>query len=281
MLCTVFTTTFNALGTALGRSVEPHCFNDLKAAALLLDRAATARALAAAGVARPRTLVSESGADRSEDARTGAVTVAGQGTLERPFVEKPANGEDHNVWIYGADGSRRRLFRKTATSSSELDARPDGAAWWPVRREGPFVYEAAVKTPHDIKVYAIGDWEDEQRAPHVVARRRKAPTVDGRIERDANGVELAEDIELTPAELDTVRRVMRATRSLVCGLDMLRDEDGGPSIVCDVNGWSFVKNCEPYYPKCARTLARPFASSPAGARWQAAAPGRALAVWAD
>ena len=115
----------------------------------------------------------------------------------------------------------------------------------------------------------------------MVARQRKAPAVDGRIEQDEGGVEVARDTTLTAAELESVRRVMRATRSLVCGLDMLRDDDGGPSIVCDVNGWSFVKNCRPYYPKCARILAKDFAASEAGARWQAGGEGRSIRAAAD
>ena len=50
----------------------------------------------------PEVIMSEDG---------NAIIIDGQ-VMDKPFVEKPVSGEDHNVYIYFRGGGGRRLFRK-------------------------------------------------------------------------------------------------------------------------------------------------------------------------
>ena len=167
--------------------------------------------------------------------------------IYKPFVEKPANAEDHNIFIYyphSVGGGYKRLFRKIGNQSSQYYPPPETTAagelsYAPVRETTSFIYEDFMSTNGtDVKVYTVGP-------NYAHAEARKSPVVDGRVQRDESGKEVRYPVLLTPEEKEIARRVCIAFGQRVCGFDLLRAK--GRSYVCDVNGWSFVKNSKKYY----------------------------------
>lgn len=104
----------------------------------------------------------------------------------------------------------------------------------------------------------------EQRCPSTFltvldfasAEARKSPTVDGKVERNSDGKEVRFPVILTYREKEIARRIVLVFKQFVCGFDILRVQEGHSvvSYVCDVNGWSFVKNSRKYYDDCAQIL---------------------------
>ncbi|CAO3589087.1 unnamed protein product [Absidia cylindrospora] len=177
------------------------------------------------------------------------LTGDGDKCLEKPFIEKPVDSENHNINIYypkSLGGGGRRLFRKIGNKSSEFDPELEFAS-----EEGSYIYESLMMTEsfEDIKLYTVGP-------TFIHAETRKSPTVDGHVKRNTDGKEIRYCAELTLEEKDIARKVSTAFGQDVCGLDMIRVQ--GKPYVIDVNGWSFVKGNDHYYDQCAKILAAKF-----------------------
>ncbi|XP_030367266.1 inositol hexakisphosphate and diphosphoinositol-pentakisphosphate kinase 2 isoform X8 [Strigops habroptila] len=163
--------------------------------------------------------------------------------FQKPFVEKPVSAEDHNVYIYyptSAGGGSQRLFRKIGSRSSVYS--PESS----VRKTGSYIYEEFMPTDGtDVKVYTVGP-------DYAHAEARKSPALDGKVERDSEGKEVRYPVILNAREKLIAWKVCLAFKQTVCGFDLLRAN--GQSYVCDVNGFSFVKNSMKYYDDCAKIL---------------------------
>jgi hypothetical protein len=231
---------------------KPYSVNDVFSQNILLDRRKVYRKLAESGIPCPyHIIVDRDNLPEGETDPPGFVEhedyVELNGMrIDKPFVEKPASGEDHNVYIYyphSMGGGVKRLFRKVDNRSADYDPSHPGT----VRREGSFIYEEFLTTGGtDVKVYTVGP-----RYAHAEAR--KSPVVDGKVQRTPDGKEVRFPVLLSPQEKEIARMVCLAFGQRVCGFDLLRSERGR-SYVCDVNGWSFVKNSQKYYDDTAGIL---------------------------
>ncbi|XP_053573704.1 inositol hexakisphosphate and diphosphoinositol-pentakisphosphate kinase 1 isoform X3 [Bombina bombina] len=243
---------FHSKGFPLDKAVNyaklrnPFLINDLNTQYFIQDRREVYRILQQEGIDLPRYAVLNRDPDKPEECNL----VEGEDQVEvngvvfpKPFVEKPVSAEDHNVYIYyptSAGGGSQRLFRKIGSRSSVYS--PESS----VRKTGSYIYEEFMPTDGtDVKVYTVGP-------DYAHAEARKSPALDGKVERDSEGKEIRYPVMLTAMEKLVARKVCLAFKQTVCGFDLLRAN--GHSFVCDVNGFSFVKNSMKYYDDCAKIL---------------------------
>ncbi|MCJ1477013.1 hypothetical protein MMC13_005684 [Lambiella insularis] len=268
---------------------KPFCVNDLPMQKVLWDRRICLRILDCLGVPTPKRLeVNRDGGPTLESAdlahhvkhMTGVQLEGGTGgtggglrvahsvemiddsdtllvdglTLKKPFVEKPVNGDDHNVRIYfpksHEGGGGRRLFRKIGNKSSEWDKGliiPRAVT----ESSSSYIYEEflSVDNSEDIKAYTVG-------RDFCHAETRKSPVVDGLVRRNTHGKEIRYITSLTADEATMATRIADGFGQRICGFDLLRVS--GRSYVIDVNGWSFVKDNNEYYDKCSTILRQMF-----------------------
>ncbi|XP_076026288.1 inositol hexakisphosphate and diphosphoinositol-pentakisphosphate kinase 1 isoform X3 [Genypterus blacodes] len=243
---------FHSKGFPLDKAVEyaklrnPLLINDLNMQYYIQDRREVYRILQEEGIDLPRYAVLNRDPDNPEECNLveaeDHVEVNGE-VFPKPFVEKPVCAEDHNVYIYyptSAGGGSQRLFRKIGSRSSVYS--PESS----VRKTGSYIYEEFMPTDGtDVKVYTVGP-------DYAHAEARKSPALDGKVERDSEGKEVRYPVMLTAMEKLVARKVCLAFKQTVCGFDLLRAN--GHSFVCDVNGFSFVKNSMKYYDDCAKVL---------------------------
>ncbi|XP_038873116.1 inositol hexakisphosphate and diphosphoinositol-pentakisphosphate kinase 1-like isoform X4 [Salvelinus namaycush] len=243
---------FHSKGFPLDKAVEyanlrnPLLINDLNMQYYIQDRREVYRILQEEGIDLPRYAVLTRDPDRPEECNLvegeDHVEVNGE-VFPKPFVEKPVCAEDHNVYIYyptSAGGGSQRLFRKIGSRSSVYS--PESC----VRKTGSYIYEEFMPTDGtDVKVYTVGP-------DYAHAEARKSPALDGKVERDSEGKEIRYPVMLSAMEKLVARKVCLAFKQTVCGFDLLRAN--GHSFVCDVNGFSFVKNSMKYYDDCAKVL---------------------------
>ncbi|CAC5392736.1 PPIP5K [Mytilus coruscus] len=226
---------------------KPFVINDLESQYILLDRREVYKTLIKHGIPHPRYSVLNRDKGPLSTSYTitdneDAIEIENQ-VFHKPFVEKPVSAEDHNVYIYfpaAAGGGSQRLFRKIGSRSSIYST----CSY--LRNSGSYIYEEFMPTDGtDVKVYTVGP-------DYAHAEARKSPALDGKVERDKSGKEIRYPVLLSAKDKLLARKVCLAFKQNVCGFDLLRAN--GQSYVCDVNGFSFVKNSTKYYDDCAKIL---------------------------
>ncbi|OAF71141.1 hypothetical protein A3Q56_01098 [Intoshia linei] len=241
--------TFYSVGFPLHKAIryatlrKPYLINQCDDQYLLQNRLKVYQALEKSNICIPRYAVIDHSLENKNYYIEDDTLIIDNQKFPKPFVEKPISAENHNIYIYfpsSAGGGSQRLFRKVGSRSSVYSKVST------IRTNGCYIYEEFMATDGtDVKVYTVG-------LDYAHAEARKAPALDGKVERDADGKECRHPVILSAKEKMIARKICLGFKQTVCGFDILRMN--GESYVCDVNGFSFVKNSKKYYDDCAKIL---------------------------
>jgi inositol hexakisphosphate/diphosphoinositol-pentakisphosphate kinase len=93
---------------------NPFLINDLEKQWDIMDRTKVYQTLREAGIELPRYAIKMHHGTEKFVEQDDQIEIDGQ-VFTKPFVEKPINADDHNIYIYfptSAGGGSQRLFRK-------------------------------------------------------------------------------------------------------------------------------------------------------------------------
>ena len=151
---------FASSGFPLEKAIEyqqlhkPQLVNALEEQKLLTDRVSMYGTLKQLGVPCPSFMIIDHSTAQPGDLQQDDDRIVFRGrTLSRPFVEKPQDGDDHDVWIYHPSrdgGGCTKLHRKKNDQASMRDFDQKR-----IREKGIFIYEPFLDTRGlDIKAIA-------------------------------------------------------------------------------------------------------------------------------
>jgi inositol hexakisphosphate/diphosphoinositol-pentakisphosphate kinase len=116
---------------------NPFLINDLEKQWDIMDRTKVYQILKEAGIEQPRYAIKREDDNINIIEQEDQIEIDGQ-IFNKPFVEKPINADDHNIYIYfpsSAGGGSQRLFRKIGFRSSIYSQETK------IRRNGSYIYE--------------------------------------------------------------------------------------------------------------------------------------------
>lgn len=169
---------FHSSGFPLHKAEEyvrlrrPLQVNDVESQRVLLDRRTVYQVLEENNIPTPRHVVMNREGDTPSvlEEHEDFILVNGA-RINKPFVEKPVDADDHNVYIYypvSAGGGSKRLFRKVGNRASSFHPGVNE-----VRRDASYIYEEFLPTQGtDVKVWRWRSCCDVRRAPLSAAERR-------------------------------------------------------------------------------------------------------------